>query len=155
VGGHQGAGAFLRLRSAEAAGGKGEAQETLLSGIAPTLPALLRAYHIGVRAASVGFDWTQATDVVAKIEEEVAEIREAVGRADRTDQDQVEEEVGDLLFAIANLARKLGVEAETALRKRTTSSRSDLRDGTRDRRRRRVMNAMTLEELENEWQRVK
>ena len=138
------------------AGGDASREKTLLSGIAPTLPALLRAYHIGVRAASVGFDWTRATDVVAKIEEEVAEIREAVGNAERADQDQVEEEVGDLLFAIANLARKLGVEAETALRKAndkftkrfTQMERAIAATG-------RAMNAMTLEELEHEWQRVK
>jgi MazG family protein len=128
----------------------------LLSGIAPTLPALLRAYHIGVRAASVGFDWTHATDVVAKIEEEVAEIREAVGHADRTDQDQVEEEVGDLLFAIANLARKLGVEPETALRKandkftrRFTAMERTLATAGR------AMKDMTSEELETEWQLAK
>jgi nucleoside triphosphate diphosphatase len=146
----------LRLRSGQAAGGEGSREETLLSGIAPTLPALLRAYHIGVRAASVGFDWTHATDVVAKIEEEVAEIREAVGHADRTDQDQVEEEVGDLLFAIANLARKLGVEPETALRKandkftkRFTSMERTLATAGR------AMKDMTLEELETEWQLAK
>jgi nucleoside triphosphate diphosphatase len=138
------------------AGGDASREKTLLSGIAPTLPALLRAYHIGVRAASVGFDWTHATDVVAKIEEEVAEIREAVGHADRTDQDQVEEEVGDLLFAIANLARKLGVEPETALRKandkftkRFTSMERTLATAGR------AMKDMTLEELETEWQLAK
>jgi len=130
--------------------------KTLLSGIAPTLPALLRAYHIGVRAASVGFDWTRATDVVAKIEEEVAEIREAVKNADRADQDQVEEEVGDLLFAIANLARKLGVEPETALRKAndkftkrfSAMERSIAASGH-------AMREMTLEQLEAEWQDAK
>src|SRR5262245_48770306 len=77
----------------------------LLSGIPAMLPALLRAYQIGVRAASVGFDWTHATDVVDKIEEEVAEIREAVAGSEGANQEQIEEEVGDLLFAIANLAR--------------------------------------------------
>jgi nucleoside triphosphate diphosphatase len=138
------------------AGGDASREKTLLSGIAPTLPALLRAYHIGVRAASVGFDWTHATDVVAKIEEEVAEIREAVETADRADQDQVEEEVGDLLFAIANLARKLGVEPETALRKandkftkRFTSMERTLATSGR------AMKDMTLEELEAEWQLAK
>ena len=138
------------------AGGGASREKTLLSGIAPTLPALLRAYHIGVRAASVGFDWMHATDVVAKIEEEVAEIRGAVENADRANQDQVEEEVGDLLFAIANLARKLGVEAETALRKandkftkRFTSMERTLATAGR------AMKDMTLEELEAEWQLAK
>jgi MazG family protein len=131
-------------------------QKTLLSGIPPTLPALLRAYHIGVRAASVGFDWMHATDVVEKIEEEVAEIREVVTHGDHTNQDRVEEEVGDLLFAIANLARKLGVEAETALRKAndkftkrfTAMERTIGATG-------RTMREMTLEQLEAEWQRSK
>src|SRR6266542_2653092 len=83
--------------------------KTLLSGIAPALPALLRAYHISVRAASVGFDWSGAGDVVDKIQEEVDELREVVD-AGRLDQDRAEEEMGDLLFAIANLARRLGIE---------------------------------------------
>jgi nucleoside triphosphate diphosphatase len=130
--------------------------KTLLSGIAPTLPALLRAYHIGVRAASVGFDWARASDVVGKIEEEVAEIREAVEHAGDGDRDRVEEEIGDLLFAIANLARKLGVEAETALRKAndkftkrfTTMERAIGASGE-------SMSAMSLEELEARWQQTK
>jgi MazG family protein len=137
-------------------GGESSRDKTILSGIAPTLPALLRAYHIGVRAASVGFDWTHATDVVAKIEEEVAEIREAVANRDRTNQEQIEEEVGDLLFAIANLARQLGVEAETALRKanekftrRFTSMERTLASAGR------AMKDMTLQELETEWQLAK
>ena len=78
------------------------------------LPSLLGAHEIGTRVAAVGFDWAQPSDVVTKIEEEVAELKRpstAKGAA------RVEEEMGDLLFAIANLARKLGVEPESALRK--------------------------------------
>src|SRR5262245_5320424 len=98
------------IKSQERGGGKGP--RTLLSGIPATLPALLRADHIGARAASVGFDWARAEDVVDKMREEVEEVRGA-----RLDPARAEEEVGDLLFAIANLARKLGVESESALRK--------------------------------------
>jgi len=130
--------------------------KTLLSGIAPTLPALLRAYHIGMRAASVGFDWERASDVVAKIREEVDELAEVASRAHEGDADRTEEEFGDLLFAIANLARKLGVEPESALRKAnekftkrfTTMERAIGASG-------RVMKDMTLEEMESEWQTVK
>jgi MazG family protein len=132
------------------------APKTLLSGIAPTLPALLRAYHIGVRAASVGFDWERAADVIAKMEEEVAEIREAAESSGPVDADHVEEEVGDLFFAIANLARKLGVEPETALRKandkftkRFTAMERSIADSGRS------MSQMPLPELEDEWQRAK
>ena len=66
---------------------------------------------------SVGFDWTSAGDVVDKIQEEVDEMREVVERPSAIDRAAAEEEMGDLLFAIANLSRKLGIEPETALRK--------------------------------------
>ena len=89
---------------------------TLLSGIPNTLPALLRAHQIGARAASVGFDWARADDVLMKMREEVDEIAEAVAEKDSTGADHVEEELGDLLFAIASLARQLGVEPEAARR---------------------------------------
>jgi nucleoside triphosphate diphosphatase len=139
-----------------AAGGKPEAAKTLLSGIAPALPALLRAYHIGVRAASVGFDWLQAGDVVDKIREEVEEIREVVEAPGAANQERLEEEIGDLLFAIANLARKLNVEAETALRKAnnkftnrfTAMERAIAESG-------RTMREMSLSDLETEWQSAK
>ncbi|MGH7623118.1 MAG: nucleoside triphosphate pyrophosphohydrolase, partial [Gemmatimonadaceae bacterium] len=90
---------------------------SLLGGIAPALPALLRAYHIGLRAASVNFDWTRVDDVMRKIQEEVDELREVVDAPGALDQTRAEDEMGDLLFSIANLSRKLGIEPETALRK--------------------------------------
>lgn len=130
--------------------------KTLLSGIAPTLPALLRAYHIGVRAASVGFDWAGTGDVVDKIQEEVDELREVVGGAPTIDRSRAEEEMGDLLFAIANLARKLNIEPETALRKandKFTRRFGLLEQSVADSGR--AMKDMTLEELEEEWQRAK
>ena len=93
----------------------GTPAKTILSGIPKTLPALLRAYELSSRAAAVGFDWPTPDDVVAKIEEEVAELRDVV-HADTRDDMRVEEEMGDLLFTIVNLSRKLGVEPEAALR---------------------------------------
>src|SRR5215831_3622923 len=129
--------------------------KTLLSGIPAALPALLLAYQIGARAASVGFDWYRADDVVAKIREEVDEIQEVVN-AGGVDQDRVEEEVGDLLFAIANLSRKLGVEPETALRK--ANDKFTRRFGVMEAEiatSGRVMRDMTLDQLEAEWQRTK
>jgi MazG family protein len=135
--------------------GAGPEPKTLLSGIAPTLPALLRAYHIGVRAASVGFDWTTPGDIVEKIQEEVDELREVVN--DRAaDAARAEEEMGDLLFSIANLSRKLGIEPETALRKandKFTKRFATLEKGVADSGR--SMKDMKLEELEEEWQRAK
>jgi MazG family protein len=125
--------------------------KTLLSGIAPTLPALLRAHHIGTRAASVGFDWPCADDVMEKVREEVAELTEVVH-----DPERAEEEMGDLLFALANLARKLGVEPETALRK--ANDKFTRRFTAMERHvggKGRLMTTMTLDELEKAWRAVK
>jgi MazG family protein len=136
--------------------GAGVAEKTLLSGIAPALPALLRAYHIGTRAASVGFDWTTPGDIVGKIQEEVDELREVVDAEGTIDQTRAEEEMGDLLFSIANLSRKLGIEPETALRK--ANDKFTKRFGALEQHVNatgRAMKDMTLDELEAEWQRAK
>jgi MazG family protein len=130
--------------------------KTLLSGIAPALPALLRAYHIGVRAASVGFEWHTTSDVVAKIQEEVDELKEVVEAPGPIDQARAEEEMGDLLFSIAQLSRRLGIEPETALRK--ADDKFTKRFGRLEQSvtaSGRVMKEMTLDELEAEWQRLK
>jgi ATP diphosphatase len=135
--------------------GAAAAPKTLLSGIAPALPALLRAYHIGTRAASVGFDWTGAGEIVDKIQEEVDELREVI-EATAIDRGRAEEEMGDLLFSIANLSRKLGIEPETALRK--ANDKFTKRFGTLEQAvaaSGRAMKDMTLEELEAEWQGAK
>jgi MazG family protein len=89
-------------------------RKAVLGGLPKALPALLGAHEIGTRVAAVGFDWARTSDVVDKIEEEVAELRRAVDGEGRA---RIEEEMGDLLFSIANLARKMGVEPESALRK--------------------------------------
>lgn len=130
--------------------------KTLLGAVSPTLPALLRAYHIGTRAASVGFDWTRAEDVVSKIQEEVDELREVVGQHADAGRERAEEEMGDLLFAVANLARKLGIEPETALRK--ANDKFTRRFETMEcaiAASNRTTKEMSLEELEEEWQRCK
>jgi len=90
------------------------ASQSVLRGMPKALPSLLGAHEISTRAAAVGFEWAKTSDVVAKIEEEVAELKQAI---DGEGPARVEEEMGDLLFAIANLSRRLGVEPESALRK--------------------------------------
>lgn len=87
-----------------------------LDGVASALPALMRAQKVQARAARVGFDWPDAAAVLPKIAEELAETREAMASDDVTHQ---MEEVGDLLFAVVNLARKLDIDAETALKAAT------------------------------------
>lgn len=146
----------------------GAAPTTTLGGVPKTLPGLLRAYEYGSRAASVGFDWERATDVIAKIEEEVAEVREVLAESAgappttgtwgdaSANSERLEEEVGDLLFAIANLSRKLGIEPETALR--LANNKFATRFTELERRfaaRGEPMKEAGLNALEAEWQQIK
>ena len=97
-----------------AAKGESERPESVLDGVAVALPALIRAEKLTKRAARVGFDWTSIAEVFDKIDEELAEAREEV--ENDAPRARMEDEIGDLLFAVANLARKLGIDPETALR---------------------------------------
>ncbi|MEI4470405.1 nucleoside triphosphate pyrophosphohydrolase [Frigidibacter sp. MR17.24] len=99
------------VKAAERAG---RDETGVLDGVAVGLPALLRAVKLQNRAARVGFDWPSATEVLDKIAEESREVVEA---RDTLTQDEVEEEMGDLLFVMANLARHLKVDPEAALRR--------------------------------------
>ena len=128
-------------------------KRALLSGVPKSMPALLRAHEIGTRVAAVGFDWARTADVVDKIEEEVAELREAVANEGLA---RAEEEMGDLLFSIANLARKLGIEPESALRKANDkfTKRFTAVEATFEQRGGSVHEA-TLEQMEEVWGEVK
>jgi nucleoside triphosphate diphosphatase len=90
--------------------------EGMLDGVPVALPALARAQKLGRRAARVGFDWPEAVAVLDKLAEETAELEAAIA-ARATAPEAVEEELGDLLFTVANLARHLEVDAEGALRR--------------------------------------
>jgi ATP diphosphatase len=92
----------------------GRAPQRLLDGIPLAEPALSRARAICSRVAKVGFDWPDATAVLEKLDEETREVHAAIQTGDR---DAIEDEIGDMLFVIANLARKLDVDAESALRR--------------------------------------
>ena len=102
-------GSWERIKAAERSG---DGDDSALAGIARSLPALKRAQKLGKRAAGVGFDWPDRNGVRDKIFEELEELEQAVGSRVPA---QVEEELGDLLFAIVNLARHLDVDAEKAL----------------------------------------
>ncbi|WP_063768647.1 nucleoside triphosphate pyrophosphohydrolase [Verrucomicrobium sp. BvORR034] len=93
-------------------GGSASDRKPHLHGVSHGLPALMRAQKIQKKAAKVGFDWPDFEQVVAKVHEEVQEIAEAVAQQD---QKAIEDEVGDLLYSVVNVARRLGVDAETAL----------------------------------------
>jgi ATP diphosphatase len=128
-------------------------RRSILKGLAKTLPSLLRAYEIGTRVAAVGFDWARTEDVVSKIEEEVAELRHAVAAEGAA---RTEEEMGDLLFSIANLARQLGIDPESALRKANEkfTTRFEALEARLHGQGRSVHEA-SLEEMERAWQAVK
>ena len=93
-------------------GAGGPAGPAPLAGVPLALPALARAEKIARRAAAHGFDWSEAVAVLAKVREETAEVEESLGQGDAA---AVAEEIGDLLFAVANLARHAGVDPERAL----------------------------------------
>ncbi len=146
----------MKARERAAEGRDPVRPKTTLSGVPKTLPALLRAYEISARAAAVGFDWTRAEDVLDKIEEEVAEVRHEVESGATGHLSRAEEEMGDLLFAIANLSRKLGIEPEAALRRANEkfTRRFDTLEQAFAASGRSLQDA-TLTEMEDEWQRLK
>lgn len=87
--------------------------ESVLSGVPRSMPALLRAYRVGEKASNAGFDWPDLQGPSAKVEEEWSEFQEAITSEDK---ERASEELGDLLFAVVNVARKLKIEPELALR---------------------------------------
>jgi tetrapyrrole methylase family protein/MazG family protein len=87
-------------------------RRSVVEGVPRHLPALMKAHQVQSRAARVGFDWTAVHDVVAKVDEELAEVKEALLRGNR---DEVAEEIGDLLFSVVNLSRFQKLQAEELL----------------------------------------
>jgi MazG family protein len=125
--------------------------ESVLDGVALALPALVRAAKISRRAARTGFDWPDARSVIDKIEEEIAEVEDEIDND--APKPVLEEELGDLLFAVANLARKLDIEPETALRRATAKFERRFRQVERLARERGI--GPDLDALEDLWEEVK
>jgi MazG family protein len=129
--------------------------QSILDGVPTSLPALLGSYRMTQKAAGVGFDWPDAKGVLAKVREELEEL-EAELDAEAADQGKVAEELGDLLFAIGNLGRHLGVDPEGALARANEKFRRRFRlverrledDGRR-------VEETPLEELDSLWNDVK
>ena len=127
--------------------------KSVLAGVPQSLPALLKASRLTEKASRVGFDWRRAEDVFDKIDEELAELRAAVAEGDTA---AVREEVGDLLFALANIARKLEINPEEALQgtnrkfmRRFESMERSARDSGRN------LDQLTLEEMDTLWDAAK
>lgn len=132
---------------------KEEQPKGLLDPVPRALPALVEAQQITSRASGVGFDWQNIADVKAKLEEEIAEFEAAL---DEKSPDRIEDEVGDLLFTIVNLARFAKVDPEQALRRTNAKFRTRfahvekrLSEQNKD------MRTQTIEELEALWQEAK
>jgi tetrapyrrole methylase family protein/MazG family protein len=132
---------------------KGTARQSALSGIPSHLPALLKAQKISEKAARVGFDWSRADEVFAKVLEELKEFEETMLEGD---QERMEAELGDLLFAIANLGRFLELNPEDALRKTIArfAKRFEHIENSLHSAKREIREA-TLEEMEELWEEAK
>lgn len=133
------------IKAAERAGNSDDG--SALAGVASALPALLRAEKLQKRAARTGFDWPDPAGALTKIEEEIVEVTEAASAEHRA------EEMGDLLFAVVNWARKLGIDPEAALRSANAKFERRFRameDMAED-----AFAGLTLDEKEALWVRVK
>ena len=153
----------MKAEEKRAAGKGGEqADASLLDGVSSKAPALMEAHQLTVKAARVGFDWEKVEDVIDKLLEELGELRAAVGEqregeaGDEERAARVREEVGDLLFAAANIARHLGVEPEAALKLTNRKFRRRFRHVERGLQGRgRELGDATLDEMEELWQEAK
>ena len=94
-----------------------DVSRSVLDGVPAALPALLKAFRMTEKAAAVGFDWRRPADVMVKMREEMAELEAELDDGDEGPSDRARDEMGDVLFVMANLARHLGVEPETALQR--------------------------------------
>lgn len=125
----------------------------VLSGVPRSLPAMVKAFRIGQKAASAGFDWEQKEDVWAKVREEVREVEAEVASQDK---EALEGEIGDLLFSIINASRLYGIDPENALER--TNKKFIKRFGHIEQRaaeQGRSIGEMTLDEMESYWQEAK
>ena len=133
-----------------------EPQGSVLDGIPESFPSTLEAYEMGVRAAEVGFDWPKVEDLLDKIEEEVQELRREVKDSGAAGTRRREEEVGDLLFAVSNLARFLKSDPESCLRRANRKFQRRFRALEREAARRgRRVRECGPEELDAIWDQVK
>jgi ATP diphosphatase len=144
------AGWELAKRREPRAGGK----RGTLAGLPPTLPPLLMAYRLQERAGGIGFDWPDAKGPLAKVKEEIGEVEREYGRGGA--RELIEEELGDLLFAAVNLARKLGVEPGQALERANAKFTKRFEQVEKLAEQRGLeMGRASLEELDRLWDEVK
>ncbi len=149
---------WLNVKEGEREAEPADREETksLLDGIPASFPSTLEAYEIGVRAAEVGFDWPKVEDLLDKIEEEIHELRRELAATQREEARRVEEEVGDLLFAVSNLARFVRSDPESCLRRANQKFKRRFQALEEEvGKRGKQVRECTLEELESIWEQLK
>jgi MazG family protein len=135
--------------------------ESLLDGVSNKVPALMEAHQLSTKASRVGFDWQHIEDIFAKLHEEIDELRAAIKENAETDtalsvETRVREEIGDVLFAVTNIARHLKVEPEAALKLTNNKFRRRFRYIERNlKEHQRALETASLEEMEALWQKAK
>ena len=130
-----------------------KADSHYLASLPKALPALIRGQKAQSKVARVNFDWTEVRDVIAKVEEELCEVKEAIASQDR---EMITDEIGDVLFAVVNLARKYEIDAESALQKATdkfVARFNRLEDELRRQGKR--LGDVDLAEMDAIWERIK
>lgn len=143
----------LKANERKASGKEEKKKDSILDEVPVHFPALLEGLKISKKAAKVGFDWENTNQIFDKLAEEVEELKEAI---DTRDVGEVAEEIGDLLFVVVNLARKLDIEPETALKKTNRKFRSRFKFIEENLKQRgRALEDSSLEEMDSLWNQAK
>jgi tetrapyrrole methylase family protein / MazG family protein len=143
----------LKANERKASGKKEKQRESILDEVPVHFPALLEGLKISKKAAKVGFDWVHTEQIFEKVDEEIKELKNAIKNDDARN---IDEEIGDLLFAIVNLARRLDVEPETALKKTNRKFRERFRFIERDLSAQgRSLEESDLDEMDRLWNKAK
>ena len=147
----------LKKQERKASGKIEKQRESILDDVPPTFSGLIEANKLTKKAAKVGFDWENANQIFDKLAEEVAELKaELLANGDAGSEEKIEEEIGDLLFVVVNLARKLGVEPETALKKTNRKFRGRFKHiETELKTRGKSLEESNLEEMDALWNEAK
>jgi len=139
----------LKADERKASGKKEKVRESILEEVPIHFPGLLEGLKLTTKAAKVGFDWRNTDEIFEKLDEEVLELRAAL---DGRDQGEVEEEIGDLLFVIVNLARRMDVEPETAIKRTNRKFRRRFKFIEQQLKQKgRTLESASLEEMDELW----
>jgi MazG family protein len=147
---------WMAVKEQERAAEGKRTKNSLLDGIPPYLPSTLVAQELGTRAAEVGFEWKKVGDLLEKIEEEVDELRKELDAQPPSPSARVQDEVGDLLFAVANLSRFLRFDPESCLRQANQKFQRRFQAMEQEiLKRGKKLKECSLDEMEAVWERVK